>query len=144
MNRDELKGITPRKCPEACTQERCVISTVGVCKHPSFTSDSGCGPITMANRELARKVVKINLIEGDGDAQRESGAARLRGDVEDGGGAKKAPRARKKANAGRRGKRVPARRSGAKDQPPGETRQEEGMTNGEEALDIWRNQASGS
>lgn len=144
MKRDELKGITPRKCPDACTQERCVISTVGVCKHPSFTSDSGCGPITMANRELARKVVKINLIEGEGDAQRESGPTRLRGDVENGGGASKAPRARKKANAGRRGKRVPARRQGKKDRQAGEARQEEGVTDGEEALDIWRNQASGN
>jgi hypothetical protein len=47
------------KCPHACTAERCVISTVGVCKHPSMTSEEGCGPITRINRSAARKFLGI-------------------------------------------------------------------------------------
>jgi hypothetical protein len=130
MKREDLNGITVRACPVACTPERCVISTVNVCKHPGLTGDSGCGPITIANRELARKVIKISQIEGDDNAEREPGPARVRGNVEDGGGAKKAPRRRKKANAGRRGKRVPARGQGQEDKPAGEARPEEGMSDG--------------
>lgn len=64
MKRDDLKGIAARKCPDACTADHCVISTVNICKHPFLTGDAGCGPITMANRELAAKVIKINQIEG--------------------------------------------------------------------------------
>lgn len=125
MNRDDLKGITVRACPAACTPEHCVISTVNICKHPFLQGDAGCGPITIANRELARKVIKISQIEGGDNAEREPKPARVRRDVVDGGGPKKATRRRKKANAGRRGKRVPARRQGQEDQPPGEARPEE-------------------
>ena len=61
--KSEFAGITTRKCCNACTAERCVISTVATCKHPYLTSDSGCGPITMANREAAKKHVKHEMID---------------------------------------------------------------------------------
>lgn len=58
----DFKGMTAPaepdyvgRCPDACTEKRCVISTVGSCKHPYKTGDAGCGPITMANRVRARK-----------------------------------------------------------------------------------------
>lgn len=125
MKRDDLKGITQRDCPAACTPEHCVISTVNICKHPYLQGDAGCGPITIENRELAKKVIKINQIEGEADAKRELGTARVRRDVIDRGGAKKAPRRRKKANAGGRRKRVPEGGQGQEDQPAREAREEE-------------------
>ena len=62
---DKFAGITARKCCDACTPEHCVISTVNVCKHPYLTGDSGCGPITMANRIKAKKLIKHQEIEKD-------------------------------------------------------------------------------
>lgn len=59
----DLAGLTATKCPAACTAERCVISTVGVCKHPLIAPDSGCGPVTMANRAKALKIIKRQKIE---------------------------------------------------------------------------------
>lgn len=61
--KDELSGISVTACPSACTAARCVISTVGVCKHPFKTSESGCGPITMRNRERALKLIKHQMID---------------------------------------------------------------------------------
>jgi hypothetical protein len=49
----DFTGMTIDKCPAACTAERCVISTVGICKHPAKSGDEGCGPVTMANRRAA-------------------------------------------------------------------------------------------
>ena len=49
----ELAGITRTKCLDACTVDRCVISTVGVCKHPFMAGNDGCGPITISNRARA-------------------------------------------------------------------------------------------
>lgn len=49
----EFAGITRLKCPDACTAERCVITTVAVCKHPLMGGNDGCGPITLANRARA-------------------------------------------------------------------------------------------
>lgn len=63
---DDLAGISAANCPRACTADHCVISTVAVCKHPIKTADSGCGPVTMANRERARKVIKHQAIEAKG------------------------------------------------------------------------------
>jgi hypothetical protein len=51
----DLSGMTVSDCCSACTAERCVISTVAVCKHPYKSGVSGCGPITMANRVAAIK-----------------------------------------------------------------------------------------
>jgi len=58
----EFAGISATRCPAACTVDRCVISTVAVCKHPFMTGDSGCGPTTMANRARAKKLIKHQLI----------------------------------------------------------------------------------
>jgi len=60
---NELAGIGPKTCPTACTPERCVISTVGVCKHPYMVGDAGCGQITLRNREAAKKVLKRQKID---------------------------------------------------------------------------------
>lgn len=62
---DKFAGITARKCCDACTADRCVISTVGVCKHPYLTGDAGCGPTTMKNRIEARKIIKRQEIDKD-------------------------------------------------------------------------------
>ncbi len=125
MKREDLKGIDARRCPAACTPEHCVISTVNICKHPLLTGESGCGPITVANRETALKVIKVNAIEGGEHAEQVSVPARVRRDVVDGGGKKKVTRRRKKANAGRGRKRVPARGQGPENQPSEQARQEE-------------------
>lgn len=61
--KDDLAGITARSCPRACTSERCIISTVNICKHPRSTSDSGCGPVTLRNRERALKYLKHQEID---------------------------------------------------------------------------------
>jgi hypothetical protein len=61
----EFAGITEKKCPTACTPQHCVISTVAVCKHPVSASVSGCGRITLANRERAMKVIKRQKIGDD-------------------------------------------------------------------------------
>jgi len=70
----DLAGITKpeapdyiAKCPKACTEKRCVISTVASCRHPCLSSDEGCGPVTMANRHKARRVLGIVLPASDGD-----------------------------------------------------------------------------
>ena len=49
----EFAGMTRTKRPDACTSERCVITTVGICKHPMMGGNDGCGPITLANRARA-------------------------------------------------------------------------------------------
>lgn len=59
----DLAGMTSRACPAACTAERCIISTVDICKHPKTTSDSGCGPVTLRNRERALKYLKHQEID---------------------------------------------------------------------------------
>lgn len=59
----DLAGISATKCPAACTADHCVISTVGQCKHPYKSGDGGCGPITMANRARAKKLIKHQIIE---------------------------------------------------------------------------------
>ena len=59
----EFAGLTAQKCPSACTADHCVISTTGICKHPLIAPDSGCGPITMANRLKALKIIKRQKIE---------------------------------------------------------------------------------
>ena len=56
--RNEFAGVSATKCCDGCTEERCVISTINVCKHPFKTGDSGCGPITLKNREAVRRIVK--------------------------------------------------------------------------------------
>lgn len=58
-----FSGLTANDCPSACTEKKCVISTVNVCKHPCKSSDSGCGPVTMANREKARKLIKHQFVD---------------------------------------------------------------------------------
>lgn len=55
----DFTGMTIEKCPAACTVDRCVISTVDMCKHPAKSGDEGCGPITMANRMAACKFLGI-------------------------------------------------------------------------------------
>jgi hypothetical protein len=59
MTRANSEGIS--HCPKVCTAERCVISTVAVCKHPHKSGNDGCGPITMANRAAACKYLGISL-----------------------------------------------------------------------------------
>lgn len=59
----EFSGVTAQKCPAACTPDHCVISTVAQCKHPVFTADSGCGPLTIRNREIVRKIIKKQAID---------------------------------------------------------------------------------
>ncbi|WP_407160162.1 hypothetical protein [Bradyrhizobium sp. STM 3557] len=66
----DFTGMTLETCPNGCTEERCVISTVGVCKHPVFASDQGCGPITLANRHAARSILGIVVAPNDGDTIR--------------------------------------------------------------------------
>jgi hypothetical protein len=56
----EFTGMTKDDSPRACTAERCVISTVGSCKHPCKNGNLGCGPITLANR--ARALVYLGII----------------------------------------------------------------------------------
>jgi hypothetical protein len=63
---DELAGLTAKDCPAACTVDRCVISTVGVCHHPFKTAPNGAGPLTLANREKARKRIKHQIIDMKG------------------------------------------------------------------------------
>jgi hypothetical protein len=58
----EFAGISAATCCTACTPERCVISTVGVCKHPGRTGDAGCGPVTIGNREAVKKILKRQQI----------------------------------------------------------------------------------
>lgn len=62
----DLAGISASKCPKACTEKRCVISTVAVCKHPFLSADNGCGPITMENRIRAKKLIKHQMIDMKG------------------------------------------------------------------------------
>ena len=64
--KDDLAGITAKNCPAACTAERCVISTVGICHHPFKTAPNGAGPITLANRKKARKRIKHQMIDMKG------------------------------------------------------------------------------
>lgn len=59
----EFAGITASACCAACTPDRCVISTVGVCKHPYKTAVDGCGPITIANRDKALRIIKRQKID---------------------------------------------------------------------------------
>lgn len=59
----EFAGISASACPRACTAGHCVISTVGICKHPFKTADNGCGPVTMANRARAKKLIKHQQID---------------------------------------------------------------------------------
>lgn len=59
----EFAGVSATNCCAACTPERCVISTVDVCKHPFKTADSGCGPVTMKNRLRVRKLLKHQMID---------------------------------------------------------------------------------
>lgn len=59
-------GISASTCPAACTAEHCVISTVGVCKHPYKSAPNGCGPITLKNREEALKLIKHQMIDLQG------------------------------------------------------------------------------
>jgi hypothetical protein len=54
----EFAGITATTCCKRCTVERCLISTVALCKHPLMTSATGCGPLTLANRDKALKIIK--------------------------------------------------------------------------------------
>lgn len=61
--RGEFAGITAKDCPAACTAERCAISTVGVCAHPYKSAVNGFGPVTMANREKARKLIKHQMVD---------------------------------------------------------------------------------
>ncbi len=56
-------GITANACPTACTPARCVISTVGICKHPYKSSVNGCGPRTMENRDKAKKLIKHQMVD---------------------------------------------------------------------------------
>lgn len=60
---NEFAGITKDKCPAACTADHCVISTVGVCKHPLRAPASGCGPVTLANQAKALKIIKRQKID---------------------------------------------------------------------------------
>jgi hypothetical protein len=55
----KFAGMTVEDCPTACTPDRCVISTVNVCKHPAKSGTEGCGPITMANRREAAKYLGL-------------------------------------------------------------------------------------
>jgi hypothetical protein len=56
----DFTGMTRADCPKACTEKQCCISTVGLCKHPLKASDQGCGPITIRNREEARKFLGLH------------------------------------------------------------------------------------
>lgn len=63
---NQFAGVTQSDCCLACTTDRCVISTVNLCKHPLKTGDAGCGPITMRNREAVRKIIKHQIVEARG------------------------------------------------------------------------------
>lgn len=55
----KFAGISAMKCPDACFKDgTCVISTVTTCKHPCMSADNGCGPITMENRKIAKRIIK--------------------------------------------------------------------------------------
>lgn len=58
-------GVSASRCCNACTEKRCVISTVSICKHPNKTADNGCGPVTMANRIMVRKLIKHQIIDAE-------------------------------------------------------------------------------
>lgn len=60
---NEFAGITATTCCAGCTPDRCVISTVAVCKHPYKSSDAGCGPVTMRNRLAAKKLLKKQKVD---------------------------------------------------------------------------------
>lgn len=59
-------GITAKDCPAACTPERCCISTVAICAHPLKSAANGFGPVTMTNREKARKMIKHQMVDARG------------------------------------------------------------------------------
>lgn len=61
----EFAGMTSQFCPTACTEKRCVISTVGICKHPYKAGDADCGPITVANRIKAKKYLEHLRIDAE-------------------------------------------------------------------------------
>jgi hypothetical protein len=62
----EFAGITAKDCPHACTVDKCCISTVGICAHPYKSAVNGFGPITMANRDRARKLIKHQMVDMKG------------------------------------------------------------------------------
>lgn len=62
----KFSGVSASSCCADCTADCCVISTVGVCKHPYKSSDSGCGPVTMENRAAVRKLIKHQIIDARG------------------------------------------------------------------------------
>ena len=55
----EFAGMTRVKCPDACTVDRCILSTVDRCCHPFMAGDKGCGPITLGNRARARAYLGV-------------------------------------------------------------------------------------
>lgn len=59
----EFAGITAKDCPSGCTAGRCVISTVGVCAHPYKSATNGFGPVTLGNRDKARKLIKHQVVD---------------------------------------------------------------------------------
>lgn len=60
---NEFAGMTFTRCALGCTPERCVISTVSICKHPYLAPPNGCGPVTLANRDRATKYLKRQKID---------------------------------------------------------------------------------
>lgn len=61
--KDPFAGVTESQCCADCTEERCVISTVNLCKHPYKTGPAGCGPITLENRTKVMKIIQHRRID---------------------------------------------------------------------------------
>lgn len=57
MSNLDFTGLTKDDCAASCRAERCCISTVAVCAHPHKTAPNGFGPVTLANREMARDFI---------------------------------------------------------------------------------------
>lgn len=57
---DELAGLTRQECPVDCSPDRCVITRVGICGHPSKGGLQGGflgKPDVVARYQQARKVL---------------------------------------------------------------------------------------
>ena len=69
----DFGGMTKNKCPNACKVDRCIISTIALCRHPLKGGGEADGPITSANKAAALAYLGISV--GDKISIEELGAA---------------------------------------------------------------------
>lgn len=61
----EYAGISANQCCSACTEARCVITTVGVCGHPYKVNLHNAGPKTKARIMQVKKLLKHQMVDAD-------------------------------------------------------------------------------